>query len=159
MRSTRPLTHLLNVCMDSILFLLLLYDSGFCPVTFWLWYANDCTNASEGLLFVFSSDKHYLIFFLFFMCHSIVNVYRVPGGVYLYIIYNVYNYNVYKDDDDIVGSEFKWPTLIYDSALKRLAAILYVHNWMKSWYVLYSRPSLAKNVKPYPRFPFLKIPF
>lgn len=49
-------------------------------------------------------------------------------------------------DDNIVGSEFKWPTLIRDSALKKtLAAMLYVHNWMLM-YVLHSRAPIAKNV-------------
>lgn len=53
-RSTRPLTRLLNVCMNSICLILLLYDNSSYPVTFWLWYANYCTNKSEIFLFAFS---------------------------------------------------------------------------------------------------------
>lgn len=49
MRSTRPLTCLLNVCMDSIWFLLLLltvYTQSHLD-----WYANYCTNTSESFFF------------------------------------------------------------------------------------------------------------
>lgn len=67
-------------------------------------------------------------------------------SVYL-CVDHVHYTNGVNVDDGIVGSEFKWPTLICDSALKKtLAAILYVHNWMKLRYVLYSRAPVAKNV-------------
>lgn len=46
-------------------------------------------------------------------------VYGVPGGVFIYTSFILNGVNV-DDDDDIVGSEFKWPTSICDSALKRL---------------------------------------
>lgn len=70
MRSTRPLTRLLNVCMYSIWFLLLLYDS-FYPVI-----VCDCGMqiiAQIQVIFFFSYDKHYLISHIFLqMCHSII---------------------------------------------------------------------------------------
>lgn len=95
--------------------------------------------------FLFSYYKHYLAYLFpdvsFNRC-----VYEVPGGVFLYtsFIHDCVNVDV---DDDIVGSEFKWPTLIRDSALKRLyLPYCMYNNWMNLRYILYSRASIAKNV-------------
>lgn len=47
-------------------------------------------------------------------------VYGVPGGVFIYTTFILNGVNI-DQDDDIVVSEVKWPTLTCDSALKKLS--------------------------------------
>lgn len=90
------------------------YCWSFYQVKVWLWYGNYCTNTSTSFLFVLYMINT-ISSCLFPDVSSSCSAHGVAGGVFIYK-----SFILHGVDDNIVGSEFKWPTLIHDSALKRL---------------------------------------